>query len=77
MTALRLQEKCDDHAEKNNTRKDRRSLFPRVRCGLLLKISEHGSITTSILRLLLIIAGPVQEYLELIEMCKISNRIDS
>lgn len=31
----------------------------------------------SILQQLLIIAGPVLEYLELIEMCKISNRIDS
>lgn len=52
-----------------------RSLFLRFFCimGLLVKMAVKP-----ILRLLLIIAGPVQEYLlELIEMCKISSRIES
>ena len=77
MTALRLQENCDDHAKKKPPEKKARDLRSlSVRSSAKVAPSQL-QILKSILQQLLIIAGPMQEYLELIEMCKISNRIDS
>lgn len=80
VTALRLQENCDDHAKKKKkkyTRKKARDLRSLSMRSSAKMAASQLQMLKSILQQLLIIAGPVLEYLELIEMCKISNRIDS